>query len=98
MILIDEVAHEDDAGYFRVGGQGPGLGLGQTPVKVPPPHPAQDSARLVDVSHNLGVSDHQQSRLGPGDRVQAGQPGPGDLTHPVSQILVIIKLENDKSR
>ena len=35
MILIDEVAHEDDAGYFRVGGQGPGLGLGQTTHKVP---------------------------------------------------------------
>ena len=40
MILIDEVAHEDDAGYFRVGGQGSGLGLGQTTVKVPPPQSA----------------------------------------------------------
>ena len=48
----------------------------------------------MNVSHNLGVSDHQQSHLGPGDRVQAGQPGPGDLTRPVSQILVIINLEN----
>ena len=59
-----------------------------------PPHPAQDSTRLVDVSHNLEVSVYQQSHLGPSDTVQAGQSGPGDLTRPVSQILVIINLEN----
>ena len=52
----------------------------------------------MNVSHNLGVSDHQQGHLGPGDTVQAGQPGPGDLTHPVTQILVVTNLENDNSR
>ena len=60
-------------------------------------YPAQDFTWLMDVSHNLEISDYQEGHLGPRNTVQAGQPGPGDLTHPVSQILVI-NLENDKSR